>query len=116
VATGAARCDLQGVEVEAMAPEHVLHALIEVFRRKKPRDGEDLQAKLQRRIGQAFIDSGLGRDAYLKKCSCANPVPWPRSKRHWPWWPNRTPRPKPCCGPLKAAVRRRWTPLPTCTA
>ncbi|MDI9856542.1 ProQ/FINO family protein [Comamonas sp. 17RB] len=73
VATGAARCDLQGVEVEAMAPEHVLHALIEVFRRKKPRDGEDLQAKLQRRIGQAFIDSGLGRDAYLEKVQLREP-------------------------------------------
>ncbi|MEG2045861.1 MAG: ProQ/FINO family protein [Comamonas sp.] len=73
VATGAARCDLQGVEVEAMAPEHVLHALIEVFRRKKPREGEDLQAKLQRRIGQAFIDSGLNRDAYLEKVQLREP-------------------------------------------
>ena len=73
VASGAARCDLQGVEVETMAPEHVLHALIEVFRRKKPRDGEDLQAKLQRRIGQAFIDSGLGREAYLEKVQLREP-------------------------------------------
>ena len=73
VATGAARCDLQGTEVEAMAPEHVLHALIEVFRRKKPRDGEDLQAKLQRRIGQAFVASGLDRDAYLEKVQLREP-------------------------------------------
>lgn len=73
VAAGAARCDLQGVEVEAMAPEHVLHALIEVFRRKKPRDGEDLQAKLQRRIGQAFIDSGLDRETYLEKVQLREP-------------------------------------------
>lgn len=73
VAAGGARCDLQGVEVEAMAPEHVLHALIEVFRRKKPRDGEDLQAKLQRRIGLAFIDSGLSRDAYLEKVQLREP-------------------------------------------
>lgn len=67
VAAGMARHDLQDQEVEAMAPEHVLQALVEVFRRKKPRDGEDLQAKLARRMGQAFIDSGLGRDAYLEK-------------------------------------------------
>lgn len=73
VAAGGARCDLQGAEVEAMAPEHVLHALIEVFRRKKPRDGEDLQAKLQRRIGQAFIASGLNRDAYLEKVQLREP-------------------------------------------
>lgn len=73
VAAGGARCDLQGAEVEALAPEHVLHALIEVFRRKKPRDGEDLQAKLQRRIGQAFIASGLNRDAYLEKVQLREP-------------------------------------------
>ena len=73
VASGAARCDLQGNEVETMAPEHVLHALIEVFRRKKPREGEDLQAKLQRRIGQAFIDSGLSRDVYLEKVQLREP-------------------------------------------
>ena len=73
VASGAARCDLQGNEVEPMASEHVLHALIEVFRRKKPREGENLEAKLQRRIGQAFIDSGLSRDAYLEKVQLREP-------------------------------------------
>lgn len=73
VASGMARHDLQGVEVEAMAPEHVLHALMEVFRRKKPREGEDLQAKLARRIGLAFIDSGLDRDAYLEKVQLREP-------------------------------------------
>jgi ProP effector len=52
--------------VEAMAPEHVFHALVEVFKRKKPRDGEDLQVKLRRRMGMAFMDSGLSRDAYLE--------------------------------------------------
>ncbi|WP_370680594.1 ProQ/FINO family protein [Comamonas sp. GB3 AK4-5] len=73
VASGMARHDLQGVEVEAMAPEHVLHALMEVFRRKKPREGEDLQAKLARRIGLAFVDSGLSRDAYLEKVQLRDP-------------------------------------------
>lgn len=66
VASGAARHDLQGNPVEAMAPEHVFHALVEVFKRKKPRDGEDLQVKLRRRMGMAFMDSGLSRDAYLE--------------------------------------------------
>lgn len=74
VASGMARHDLQGVEVEAMAPEHVLHALMEVFRRKKPREGEDLQAKLARRIGLAFVDSGLSRDAYLEKIQLRDPA------------------------------------------
>jgi len=74
VAQGMPRHDLQDQEVEAMAPEHVLHALVEVFRRKKPRDGEDLQAKLRRRIAQAFIDSGLARDAYLDTVQLRDPA------------------------------------------
>ena len=64
VAEGRQRHDLQGQAVEAMAPEHVHHALLEVFRRKKPRDGEDLALKLRRRIAQAYEASGLPRDAY----------------------------------------------------
>lgn len=64
VAEGRQRHDLGGQPVEAMAPEHVHHALLEVFRRKKPRDGEDLDAKLRRRIAQAYEASGLTREAY----------------------------------------------------
>ena len=64
VAAGQPRHDLQGQPVEDMAPEHVHHALLEVFRRRKPRDGEDLQATLRRRIAQAFETSGLTREAY----------------------------------------------------
>jgi len=66
VASGAMRHDLQGNPVEAVAPEHVFHALVEAFKRKKPRDGEDLQAKLRRRMGIAFMASGLSREAYLE--------------------------------------------------
>ncbi|WP_404301272.1 ProQ/FINO family protein [Alicycliphilus denitrificans] len=64
VAQGLPRHDLQGQPVEDMAPEHVHHALLEVFRRRKPRDGEDLADKLRRRIAQAFEASGLTREAY----------------------------------------------------
>ena len=64
VAAGLQRHDLQGQPVEAMAPEHVHHALLEVFRRRKPRDGEDLEARLRGRIVQAFEASGLTREAY----------------------------------------------------
>ena len=64
VAAGDRRHDLQGQPVEDMAPEHVHHALLEVFRRRKPQDGEDLTAKLRRRIAQAFEASGLTREAY----------------------------------------------------
>lgn len=67
VAMGQSRHDLQGQVVEAMAPEHVFHALVESFRRRKPRDGEDLQLKLRRRIGMAYIGSDLSRDDFLAK-------------------------------------------------
>lgn len=64
VSQGIARHNLQGAEVEAMAPEHVHHALLEVFRRRKPRDGEDMALKLRRRIAIAFDASGLTRESY----------------------------------------------------
>lgn len=64
VASGQPRHDLQGQVVEAMAPEHVHHALLEVFRRRQARGGEDLKAKLRERIVQAFEASGLSREDY----------------------------------------------------
>ena len=69
VASGAQRHDLQGNAVEPMAPEHVLHAVLEVFKRRKPRPGETVeeqQQRLQRRIAQLFMDSGLTREAFLE--------------------------------------------------
>ena len=64
VASGQPRHDLAGQPVEALAPEHVHHALIEVFRRRQGRTPEDLRPKLRQRIVQAFEASGLGREAY----------------------------------------------------
>lgn len=64
VASGQPRHDLAGQPVEALAPEHVHHALIEVFRRRQGRTSEDLVPKLRQRILQAFEASGLGREAY----------------------------------------------------
>ncbi len=67
VAEGLKRHDLQGQPVEDMAPEHVYHALQEVFRRRQGRaQQEDLGAKLVRRIVQAFDASGLSREAYAE--------------------------------------------------
>jgi len=64
VAAGRPRHDLQGQVVEAMAPEHVYHALQEVFRRRRPRDGEDPRERLRQRIAQACEASGLARLDY----------------------------------------------------
>jgi len=66
VAAGQQRHDLQGQAVEAMAPEHVHHALLEVFRRRQGRTNEDLRPKLIDRIVQAFEASGLSRAAYVE--------------------------------------------------
>ena len=69
VAAGEQRHDLQGQPVEAMAPEHVHHALLEVYRRRKNQKGratEDLLPKLRNRIIAAFEASGLTREAYTE--------------------------------------------------
>ena len=66
VAAGRQRHDLQGQPVEAMAPEHVYQALLEVFRRRQARGREDLRPKLRERIVQAFEASGLSREAYAQ--------------------------------------------------
>lgn len=76
VASGAQRHDLQGNAVEPMAPEHVLHAVLEVFKRRKPRPGETVeeqQQRLQRRIAQLFMDSGLTREAFLERANTKEP-------------------------------------------
>jgi len=64
VAAAQPRHDLQGKAVEPMAPEHVHHALVEVFRRRQARSAEDLRPKLRERIVQAFEASGLSREDY----------------------------------------------------
>ncbi|KRD46863.1 proq activator of osmoprotectant transporter prop [Acidovorax sp. Root275] len=66
VAAGDKRHDLQGQPVEDMAPEHVHHALLEVYRRKKARATEDLLPKLRNRMMAAFEASGLTREAYTE--------------------------------------------------
>ncbi|RZJ10520.1 MAG: proq activator of osmoprotectant transporter prop [Acidovorax sp.] len=66
VAAGDKRHDLSGQPVEDMAPEHVHHALLEVYRRKKARATEDLLPKLRNRMMAAFEASGLTREAYTE--------------------------------------------------
>jgi ProP effector len=67
VASGQQRHDLQGHAVEAMAPEHVHQALLEVFRRRQGRANDDLAPKLRERIIQAFEASGLSRTDYAER-------------------------------------------------
>ena len=65
VATGKPRHDLNGVAVEPVAPEHVHHAILEVFRRRQARTAEDLRPQLRARLMEAIEASGLSREDYM---------------------------------------------------
>ena len=67
VATGAKRHDLAGEPVEDVAPEHVHHAIMEVFRRRQARSRDDLRPWLRARLVRAIEASGLDRDAYTER-------------------------------------------------
>ena len=49
-----------------MAPEHVHHALLEVYKRRQARSNEDLTPALVQRIARAIEASGLGLEAYAE--------------------------------------------------
>ena len=64
VAAGLARHDLDGVVVEPVAPEHVHHAILEVFRRRQARSKDDLRPRLRVLLKQAIENSGLALEDY----------------------------------------------------
>ena len=66
LAAGRSRFDLAGSAVEALAPEHVYQALLEVFRRRQARSEEDLTPKLVARIARAQQASGLSVRDYAE--------------------------------------------------
>ena len=65
VAAGNQRHDLSGAAVEAVAPEHVGMALLELFRRRQPRSKEDLRPRLRAELMAVFESSGLTRQDFL---------------------------------------------------
>jgi ProP effector len=67
VAAGLPRHNLQGEPVEPVAPEHVHHAILEVFRRRQARSKEDLRPKVRARLVAAIEASGLSREAYAER-------------------------------------------------
>ncbi|EJL87391.1 activator of osmoprotectant transporter ProP [Polaromonas sp. CF318] len=67
VAAGLPRHNLQGEPVEPVAPEHVHHAIMEVFRRRQARSKEDLRPKVRARLVAAIEASGLSREAYAER-------------------------------------------------
>ena len=67
VASGQQRHDLQGQPVEAMAPEHIHHALVEVYKRRQGRGQDDLLPRLRARIVDNIDASGLSREDYAER-------------------------------------------------
>lgn len=67
VAAGLARHDLDGNAVEPVAPEHVHHAILEVFRRRQARSKEDLRPRVISKIVAAIEASGLPREEYAER-------------------------------------------------
>ena len=65
VASGLQRHDLNGVPVEPVAPEHVHHAIMEVFRRRQARSDQDLRPYARAQLIEAIEASGLSREDYL---------------------------------------------------
>ncbi|MDM0074921.1 ProQ/FINO family protein [Variovorax sp. J2P1-59] len=65
VAAGEQRHDLNGQPVEPVAPEHVHHAILEVFKRRQARTSEDLRPKLRARLVDVIEASGLTREEYV---------------------------------------------------
>jgi len=67
VADGDMRHDLDGNAVDPVAPEHVQHAIMEVFRRRQGRGAEAARTWAVARLVQAVQASGLAREAYLER-------------------------------------------------
>ena len=67
VAAGHPRHDLNGKPVEPVAPEHLHHAILEIFRRRQARSREDLRPQLRLRLMQAVEASGLSREDYAER-------------------------------------------------
>jgi sRNA-binding protein len=67
------RHNLDGEVVEPVAPEHVHHAIVELFRRRQSRTQEDLRPQLIARLVDAIDASGLEREAYTEQVRVSQP-------------------------------------------
>lgn len=74
VAMGEQRHDLNAQPVEPVAPEHVHHAILEVFRRRQARGPQAAAIWLRARFLAAIESSGLARDAYMERMPTPDPV------------------------------------------
>jgi ProP effector len=67
VASGLARHDLQGKPVEPLAPEHVHHAILELYMRRSGREPEQARQRAVAQLAAAIEASGLSREEYRER-------------------------------------------------
>jgi len=67
VASGLPRHDLQGKPVEPVAPEHVHHAILELYRRRIGKAPEQARERAVVQLAAAVEASGLSREAYRER-------------------------------------------------
>lgn len=73
IANRVPRHDLDGHPVEELAPDHVHHAIVELFKRRQGRTQEDLRPQLVARLADAIGASGLERMDYVQQVRVAQP-------------------------------------------
>lgn len=67
VASGLARHDLEARPVEPVAPEHVHHAILELYKRRSGKSPEQARQRAVDQLAAAIEASGLGREAYRER-------------------------------------------------
>lgn len=67
VASGLPRHDLQAKPVEAVAPEHVHHAILELYKRRSGKSPERARELAVEQLAAAIEASGLGREGYRER-------------------------------------------------
>jgi sRNA-binding protein len=67
VASGLPRHDLQARPVEPVAPEHVHHAILELYRRRSGKAPEPARQRAVEQLAAAIEASGLGREGYRER-------------------------------------------------
>jgi ProP effector len=67
VASGLPRHDLQAKPVEPVAPEHVHHAVLELYKRRSGKAPEQAREKAVQQLAAAIEASGLSREDYRER-------------------------------------------------
>lgn len=67
VASGLARHDLQAMPVDPVAPEHVHHAILELYKRRSGKAPAQARQQAVAQLAAAIEASGLGRDGYRER-------------------------------------------------